>query len=161
MANDGGDRSGFGVGSRMAGGFDSSDDVLRCFRRCNRTISPPVEGRDIIARAKTGTGKTLAFGIPIIKSLSEDIEGRGSLRQFGRLPKVLVLAPIRELARQVENEIKDSAPYLNIVCVYGGVSYNLQQNALLADDNRGDDDMVAGGGCWASALSSPVAPSGE
>ncbi|GAB2273419.1 hypothetical protein Dimus_008214 [Dionaea muscipula] len=123
---------------------------------------PALEGRDIIARAKTGTGKTLAFGIPMIKSLSEDIEGRGSSKRFGRLPKVLVLAPIRELARQVENEIKDSAPNLNIVCVYGGVSYNSQQNALLVDDiNRGDDDVVGGGSCWALALSSSVAPGGE
>ncbi|GAB2279719.1 hypothetical protein Dimus_014359 [Dionaea muscipula] len=101
-------------------------------------LVPALEGRDIIARAKTGTGKTLAFGIPIIKSLSEDIEGRGSSRRFGRLPKVLVLAPTRELARQVENEIKDSAPYLNTVCVYGGVSYNSQQNAL----SRGVDVVV-------------------
>ena len=41
---------------------------------------PALEGRDIIARAKTGTGKTLAFGIPIIKRLSEDEEERGPRR---------------------------------------------------------------------------------
>lgn len=41
---------------------------------------PALEGRDIIARAKTGTGKTLAFGIPIIKKLSEDEEERGFRR---------------------------------------------------------------------------------
>ena len=51
---------------------------------------------------------------------------------------MLVLAPTRELAKQVEKEIKDSALYLNTVCVYGGVSYNTQQNAL----SRGVDVVV-------------------
>ncbi|KRY02421.1 DEAD-box ATP-dependent RNA helicase 3, chloroplastic, partial [Trichinella patagoniensis] len=91
-------------------------------------LLPALEGRDIIARAKTGTGKTLAFGIPVIKKLTED--DKGIRRRAGRHPRVLVLAPTRELAKQVEKEIKESAPYLNTVCVYGGVSYNVQQNAL-------------------------------
>ncbi|CAL9078987.1 RNA helicase [Musa troglodytarum] len=101
-------------------------------------LLPALEGRDIIARAKTGTGKTLAFGIPIIKRLSEGDEGRRKSRQLGRLPRVLVLAPTRELARQVEKEIKETAPYLSTVCVYGGVSYNIQKNAL----SRGVDVVV-------------------
>ncbi|MED6109875.1 hypothetical protein PIB30_037532 [Stylosanthes scabra] len=85
---------------------------------------------------QTGTGKTLAFGIPIIKGLTED-EQSSSLRR-GRLPRVLVLAPTRELAKQVEKEIKESAPYLSTVCVYGGVSYVTQQSAL----SRGVDVVV-------------------
>ncbi|KAF7805003.1 DEAD-box ATP-dependent RNA helicase 3, chloroplastic [Senna tora] len=100
-------------------------------------LVPALEGRDLIARAKTGTGKTLAFGIPIIKGLTED-EQRTSQRRTGRLPKVLVLAPTRELAKQVEKEIKESAPHLNTVCVYGGVSYVTQQSAL----SRGVDVVV-------------------
>lgn len=56
----------------------------------------------------------------------------------GRIPRVLVLAPTRELAKQVEKEIKESAPKLSTVCVYGGVSYNVQQNAL----SRGVDVVV-------------------
>ncbi|KAH0940082.1 hypothetical protein HID58_007543 [Brassica napus] len=67
-------------------------------------LVPALQGRDIIARAKTGTGKTLAF----------------------------------ELAKQVEKEIKESAPYLSTVCVYGGVSYTIQQSAL----TRGVDVVV-------------------
>jgi ATP-dependent RNA helicase DDX21 len=43
-------------------------------------LVPALEGRDLIGRAKTGTGKTLAFGIPIIKRLTEDDEQRGSQR---------------------------------------------------------------------------------
>ncbi|XXG78832.1 hypothetical protein AAC387_Pa09g0010 [Persea americana] len=101
-------------------------------------LVPALEGRDIIARAKTGTGKTLAFGIPIIKRLTVDDEGRALSRRAGRLPRLLVLAPTRELAKQVEKEIKESAPYLSTVCVYGGVSYNVQQNAL----SRGVDVVV-------------------
>lgn len=50
----------------------------------------------------------------------------------------MVLAPTRELARQVEKEIQESASYLKTVCVYGGVSYNSQQNAL----SRGVDVVV-------------------
>ena len=59
-------------------------------------------------------------------------------RRSGRLPKFLVLAPTRELAKQVEKEIKESAPYLSTVCVYGGVSYTIQQSAL----SRGVDVVV-------------------
>ncbi|CAM8897232.1 unnamed protein product [Rhodiola kirilowii] len=101
-------------------------------------LVPALEGRDIIARAKTGTGKTLAFGIPIIKRLTEDDIERNSARRPGRLPRMLVLAPTRELAKQVEKEIKESAPYLSTVCVYGGVSYVTQQTAL----QRGVDVAV-------------------
>lgn len=99
---------------------------------------PALQGRDIIARAKTGTGKTLAFGIPIIKRLTEDTQHSIPRRMSGRLPRLLVLAPTRELAKQVEKEIKESASYLNTVCVYGGVSYNIQRNAL----SRGVDVVV-------------------
>ncbi|KAK8495875.1 hypothetical protein V6N12_018055 [Hibiscus sabdariffa] len=102
-------------------------------------LVPALQGRDIIARAKTGTGKTLAFGIPIIKQLTENATRHTSPRRTsGRLPRVLVLAPTRELAKQVEKEIKESASYLNTVCVYGGVSYSIQRNAL----SRGVDVVV-------------------
>ncbi|XP_047319699.1 DEAD-box ATP-dependent RNA helicase 3, chloroplastic-like [Impatiens glandulifera] len=99
-------------------------------------LLPALEGRDIIARAKTGTGKTLAFGIPILKQLSEGDDR--SFQRRGKLAKMLVLAPTRELAKQVEKEIKESAPYLSTVCVYGGVAYNIQQNAI----TRGVDVVV-------------------
>ncbi|KAL1212732.1 DEAD-box ATP-dependent RNA helicase 3 [Cardamine amara subsp. amara] len=101
-------------------------------------LVPALQGRDIIARAKTGTGKTLAFGIPIIKLLTEKAGDYTAFRRVGRLPKFLVLAPTRELAKQVEKEIKESAPYLSTVCVYGGVSYTIQQSAL----TRGVDVVV-------------------
>ncbi|XP_071717234.1 DEAD-box ATP-dependent RNA helicase 3, chloroplastic-like [Rutidosis leptorrhynchoides] len=113
-------------------------EITRLFPIQRAVLVPALEGRDIIARAKTGTGKTLAFGIPIIKRLTEDDEERISPRRAQRLPRMLVLAPTRELARQVETEIKESAPYLSTVCVYGGVSYTSQQNAI----SRGVDVVV-------------------
>nr|P85199.1 RecName: Full=DEAD-box ATP-dependent RNA helicase 3 [Helianthus annuus] len=95
--------------------------ITKLFPIQRAVLVPALEGRDIIGRAKTGTGKTLAFAIPIIKRLTEeDEDNRNSLA--GRLPRVLVLAPTRELAKQVETEIKEPAPYLRTVCVYGGVS---------------------------------------
>ncbi|KAM0025846.1 putative RNA helicase [Helianthus debilis subsp. tardiflorus] len=73
-------------------------------------LVPALEGRDIIGRAKTGTGKTLAFAILIIKQLTEeDEDNQNSIA--GRLPRVLVLAPTREPAKQVETEIKESATH--------------------------------------------------
>ena len=51
---------------------------------------------------------------------------------------MLVLAPTRELAKQVEKEFKESATYLNTVCIYAKVSYNIQQNAL----SRGVDVVM-------------------
>lgn len=99
-------------------------------------LVPALEGRDIIARAKTGTGKTLAFGIPILKRLTGDMDAR--ISQRSRAARALVLAPTRELAKQVEKEIKDSAPYLKSICVYGGVAYNAQKSAL----TRGVDVVV-------------------
>ncbi|KAK6119110.1 hypothetical protein DH2020_047153 [Rehmannia glutinosa] len=111
--------------------------ITQLFPIQRAVLVPALEGRDIIARAKTGTGKTLAFGIPIIKGLDVAEQERGSLRR-GRLPKVLVLAPTRELAKQVEKEISESAPHLNTVCIYGGVSYTTQQSAL----SRGVDVVV-------------------
>ncbi|CAO2831176.1 unnamed protein product [Amaranthus hypochondriacus] len=115
----------------------SKRGITQLFPIQRAVLIPAVEGRDIIARAKTGTGKTLAFGIPILKRLTEGSEERSSQRR-GRLPRVLVLAPTRELARQVEKEMKESAPYLNTVCVYGGVSYTSQQSSL----TRGVDVVV-------------------
>ncbi|KAL9427167.1 hypothetical protein AB3S75_033874 [Citrus x aurantiifolia] len=125
-----------GLPGRLAESLEKRG-ITHLFPIQRAVFEPALQGRDLIARAKTGTGKTLAFGIPILKRLTEGYEQAISLRR-SRLPKVLVLAPTRELARQVEKEIKESAPYLNTVCVYGGVSYNTQQNAL----SRGVDVVV-------------------
>ncbi|RHN49123.1 putative RNA helicase transcription factor interactor and regulator CCHC(Zn) family [Medicago truncatula] len=110
--------------------------ITQLFPIQRAVLVPALEGRDIIARAKTGTGKTLAFGIPIINGLDDGQDSGPYSRR--RLPRALVLAPTRELAKQVEKEIKESAPYLKTVCIYGGVSYVTQQSAL----SRGVDVVV-------------------
>lgn len=99
-------------------------------------LEPAMKGQDLIARAKTGTGKTLAFGIPIIRHIVDE-NSQNAPRQ-GRSPRALVLAPTRELAKQVEREFHESAPMLSTVCVYGGVSIALQQRQL----DRGVDVAV-------------------
>lgn len=128
------DISNLGLPQRLVEALEKRG-ITQLFPIQRAVLGPALDGRDIIARAKTGTGKTLAFGIPILKRLGED---ERSFQRLGRLPRMLVLAPTRELANQVEKELKESAPYLKTVCVYGGVSYSTQQNAL----SRGVDVVV-------------------
>uniref|UniRef100_J3MII7 RNA helicase n=2 Tax=Oryza brachyantha TaxID=4533 RepID=J3MII7_ORYBR len=92
-----------------------------------------MQGKDMIGRARTGTGKTLAFGIPIMDRIIRYNEKNGS----GRNPLAIILAPTRELARQVEKEFKESAP-LDSLCVYGGVPISHQMRVL----NYGVDVVV-------------------
>uniref|UniRef100_A0A1J3JR15 RNA helicase n=1 Tax=Noccaea caerulescens TaxID=107243 RepID=A0A1J3JR15_NOCCA len=89
-------------------------------------LEPAMQGRDMIGRARTGTGKTLAFGIPIIDKIIKFNAKHGR----GRNPLCLVLAPTRELARQVEKEFRESAPSLDTICVYGGTPIGQQMRQL-------------------------------
>jgi Superfamily II DNA and RNA helicases len=86
-------------------------------------IPAMLEGRDIIGQAQTGTGKTAAFGMPMLQMLSTK----------NRHVQGLVLCPTRELAVQVGEEIGRLAsqmPRVNVVAVYGGQSIELQIRAL-------------------------------
>lgn len=88
-----------------------------------------INGSDLIASAKTGTGKTAAFMLPILNFLSGE-EGRSS---GFRGPRILVLVPTRELAIQVSDEAKRFSkhlPHIKTVCIYGGVPYPLQKRFL-------------------------------
>ncbi len=80
------------------------------------------EGRDLIGRARTGSGKTAAFGLPLLHAV----------REGGRPPRGLVLAPTRELALQVTDALKSFAEGLpvTIATVYGGAPYGPQISAL-------------------------------
>ena len=95
-----------------------------------RAIPPALEGRDVIASAQTGTGKTAAFALPVLQHLGT----RGALR-------CLVLEPTRELAMQVETSIRDLARMtgLRVASLYGGVGYKSQREAM----QRGLDVIVA------------------
>jgi superfamily II DNA/RNA helicase len=87
------------------------------------TIPACLEGRDVLGLAQTGTGKTAAFALPILQRLIEE-PGEG--------PLVLILAPTRELAIQIDAEIRSLARFTDIatVTVFGGVSAHMQIQAL-------------------------------
>ncbi|MGD1061183.1 MAG: DEAD/DEAH box helicase [Methanomassiliicoccales archaeon] len=93
------------------------------------TIPLLLKGRDVMAQAQTGTGKTAAFGIPILQTLRR-----------GKKPKALVLVPTRELAVQVSEEVAKIGEFLEprILAVYGGSSMEHQ----LAELQKGVDIVV-------------------
>ena len=95
-----------------------------------------LKGSDLLARAQTGTGKTAAFGLPMIERLL--VQGR---RANTRAPRALVLVPTRELAIQVERALASyGAPLrLRVTSIYGGASMGAQMQAL----RRGVDIVVA------------------
>jgi ATP-dependent RNA helicase RhlE len=86
-----------------------------------RAIPVVLSGRDLIASAQTGTGKTAAFALPILCRLGT----------HGRV-RVLILEPTRELAAQVETAFRDFARFTNLrtVAIFGGVGYGLQRQEL-------------------------------
>ena len=87
---------------------------------------------DVIALAQTGTGKTAAFGIPVLQRIAE--KPRPQMGEIGRgLPHALVLAPTRELCLQIADDMRDFGKYLDgihIEAVYGGASIEQQMRAL-------------------------------
>ena len=88
-----------------------------------KAIPPMLAGRDIIAKAPTGTGKTCAFGIPLILELD----------QTKKYPQAVVMAPTRELAQQITGDLEDLAhfyPEIRIVTVYGGANMQKQIDRL-------------------------------
>ncbi|XP_009108947.1 DEAD-box ATP-dependent RNA helicase 53, mitochondrial [Brassica rapa] len=104
----------------------SAKGIEKLFPIQKAVLEPATQGRDMIGRARTGTGKTLAFGIPIIDKIIKFNAKHGR----GRNPLCLVLAPTRELARQVEKEFRESAPSLDTICVYGGTPIGQQMRQL-------------------------------
>ncbi len=98
-------------------GFDSPRPIQ------SETIPAGLDRRDILGLAQTGTGKTAAFALPLLDRL---------VRNPGFGPRILILAPTRELATQITNEITTLAKYthLKMVTIYGGVSAFNQVRAL-------------------------------
>ena len=115
--------------------FDSlglSDAVMRAVEKKNITMTTPVQAgcippmmawQDVIAKAPTGTGKTFAYGIPIVEHIDPERES----------VQAVILAPTRELAIQITGEFRDIAefrPGVRIVCLYGGQPIGRQIDAL-------------------------------
>ena len=96
------------------------------------TLGPALERHDIIGQAKTGTGKTLGFGIPVLEDvIAPDEEGYEDLLNPNK-PQALIILPTRELTKQVAQDLREAAKYLStrIVEIYGGVAFEPQIEAL-------------------------------
>jgi ATP-dependent RNA helicase DDX21 len=95
------------------------------------TFDAILDGKDMLGRARTGTGKTLAFSLPMIERLQSDTASSSSSNVRGnRSPKVIVMAPTRELAKQVASEFESISGNLRVLTVYGGVAYDQQNHGL-------------------------------
>lgn len=107
-------------------GFDQPTEIQ------SRVIPLLLESRDVIGQAQTGTGKTAAFGIPLIEGIDESLPHT----------QALVLAPTRELAMQIGEELRKIGRYLpaiRIATIYGGASYGRQ-----FEDLKGGAHVVVG-----------------
>jgi ATP-dependent RNA helicase RhlE len=129
-----------------------SEPVLRGVQAAGYTDPTPIQlraipavlsGRDLIASAQTGTGKTAAFALPILTLLgpqaspvprpkSSGHNHPSSVHRAAAAPRVLILEPTRELAAQVETAFHDFARFttLNTLAVFGGVGYGHQRSEL-------------------------------
>ncbi len=115
-----------------------------------QTITPALEGRDVLGCAQTGTGKTAAFALPIIQQLMSQPRpsapegqpgGRRQSRGGATLPRALILSPTRELANQICESfgVYGRGTRLRHTAIYGGVSQRGQERAL----RQGVDIIVA------------------
>ncbi|HWG03279.1 MAG TPA: DEAD/DEAH box helicase [Trebonia sp.] len=101
------------------------------------TLPLAMAGQDIIGQARTGTGKTLAFGIPIVHRLATTFAADRTVQP----PSALVVVPTRELAVQVAGDVKQAGAHLaaKVLTVYGGRAYEPQIDAL-----KSGTDIVVG-----------------
>ncbi|MFF9556858.1 DEAD/DEAH box helicase [Streptomyces albus] len=107
------------------------------------TLPVALAGTDVIGQAKTGTGKTLGFGLPLLDSVTvpADVElGRATPEQLSDAPQALVVVPTRELCQQVTNDLLTAGKVRNVrvLSIYGGRAYEPQVEAL----NKGVDVVV-------------------
>jgi superfamily II DNA/RNA helicase len=125
-------------------------ELLRSLAACGYDAPTPIQaqtipvllaGRDVIASAQTGTGKTAAFILPALQQLAEHGSRPAPKRRGAGVPRVLVLAPTRELAQQVATQAVRYGQNLRLrtVCLFGGAPYPPQYREL----ERGVDILVA------------------
>ncbi len=122
-----------------------AEPILRALAAENYTHPTPIQcraipallaGRDLLGIAQTGTGKTAAFGLPLLQKLST-----GHVPPQAKQAKALILAPTRELAVQIEQSLRTYGRFLNLrmAVILGGVSQNNQVREMA----RGVDILVA------------------
>ena len=104
------------------------------------TIPSVLEGRDVLGRGRTGSGKTIAFGAPLVERLLQAQKGSTERRKPGRAPRALILAPTRELALQIDRTVQPLAQSVGLFTtqIYGGVPYQRQVGAI----QRGVDIII-------------------
>ncbi len=130
--------------------FDSlglNAEILKAVQEQNFSTPTPIQqqaipvvlsGKDLMASAQTGTGKTAGFALPILQKLS-DIQAHSDNKKGKRPLYALILAPTRELVAQITDNIRDYSRYLPVrfLAVFGGVSINPQMMKL-----RGGVDIL-------------------
>ncbi|MGW2849314.1 DEAD/DEAH box helicase, partial [Streptomyces sp. NPDC001274] len=99
------------------------------------TLPVALSGSDVIGQAKTGTGKTLGFGLPLLERVTvpADVEaGRAATEELTEAPQALVVVPTRELCQQVTNDLLTAGKVRNVrvLAIYGGRAYEPQVEAL-------------------------------
>jgi len=107
------------------------------------TIPEVLAGRDVLGRGRTGSGKTIAFGAPVVERLMQlqyAEKKTGAKRQFGRRPRAIILAPTRELAQQIDRTVQSLARAVGLftIAIVGGVPYQKQLMGL----RRGADIVI-------------------
>jgi ATP-dependent RNA helicase RhlE len=126
-------------------GLGVAEPILRALAQENYTTPTPIQaraipallaGRDLLGIAQTGTGKTAAFGLPLLQKLSV-----GHVPPSPKQAKALILAPTRELAVQIEESLRTYGRFLNLkrAVILGGVSQNTQISTM----RNGVDIIVA------------------
>ena len=112
----------------------SEAGITDAFQIQELCIPQALEGRDLIGQAKTGTGKTLGFGVPLLQRIptpgTEEYAALPEARQ--RAPKALIVVPTRELCLQVAKDLEQAGAKLGarVLAVYGGRAYEPQVEAL-------------------------------
>ena len=109
-----------GVSARICRALER-DGISVPFEIQAATIADGLDGRDVCGRAPTGSGKTIAFGVPLVSNLE---------RATSKRPHALVLAPTRELAEQIMVVLRSFAGDVRVGAVYGGVGYGPQYRML-------------------------------
>jgi superfamily II DNA/RNA helicase len=114
----------FGISDEICRGLEAAG-IFTTFPIQALALPLALRGQDVIGQARTGTGKTLAFGIPLLQLVEDSTPGA---------PKALVVVPTRELAIQVADDLRTAAVNLRarVLTVYGGRAYEPQIDALAA-----------------------------
>ncbi|WP_026556095.1 DEAD/DEAH box helicase [Arthrobacter sp. 35W] len=122
--------SSLGVPKALADSL-ASNGIEEAFPIQVKTLPDTLAGRDVLGRGRTGSGKTIAFALPLVARLAE--REAAYFRKPGR-PLGLILAPTRELATQINNTVEPLAKEmgLNTTVIYGGVPQARQEKALRA-----------------------------